>query len=222
MDTSFVMRLRISLQTLAHAQLSILNMKTILLTAKKGKEETEKLELHYPEEESKTPFEKGILLIVDTSSFGMFKTKIVDDKNSNDPNPKTLKLSTLKGNALRILLHNSKEIPMFYDRKVENILLKNVHDAEAESVKSYKILVHADKKKLSKDLESKPIDQRKCTLQTELSGLKWFSIYSETNCLFECKAKLAEETCKCLPFWMTNYFHETDLHELTICNIQVS
>ena len=197
-----------------------------LLISKNRKAGLKKESLLFPVNKSKEVFDSGILLVLDTFSFAWQKNRILDNEIYLDPNNKDNRFSSPYMNDLRILFHNDKEVPMFYDREVQPILLKydepsGGYGGEFSSVQAHKILVSAKIQKTSKILEENALEKRNCKLVSENEGLRWFTEYSEKNCLFECKSRLARNACGCLPMWMMDYLPSKDLQETSTCNIEV-
>ena len=70
-------------------------------------------------------------------------------------------------------------------------------------------------------MEKKSISERNCKLQTETEGLRWFTTYTEKNCLFECKTRIAKTLCRCFPVWMMEFMDPQERLETSVCNIEV-
>ena len=50
------------------------------------------------------------------------------------------------------------------------------------------------------DLRSMSIEERNCHFTDETGGLDLFKIYTQANCLSECKSRAAAESCGCVPW----------------------
>ena len=126
-------------------------------------------------------------------------------------------------NDVRIMFHNSRDIPMFYDNQAAEILL--TYDEpdyrHHTALQVYKYLVSAEERKISKEVARKSLSSRKCKLRTETEGLKWFTKYTEKNCLFECKARIAQSSCGCFPVWMMDYLGQGEGVDISVCTSEV-
>ena len=51
-------------------------------------------------------------------------------------------------------------------------------------------------------LESYSIAKRKCRFAHEIEGLRLFKVYTQNNCVFECKMERARAACGCVPWYI--------------------
>ena len=52
-------------------------------------------------------------------------------------------------------------------------------------------------------VKGKRLSLRKCLFPDESQKLAYFNVYTEKNCLFECRLNLARQACGCLPWYLT-------------------
>ena len=68
----------------------------------------------------------------------------------------------------------------------------------------------------SQDLYSVPKEERKCRFENEHENLELFSLYSQSACEFEYKIKMAEENCRCTPWY---YPSKMDKQNYNLCDL---
>ena len=60
------------------------------------------------------------------------------------------------------------------------------------------------------DFKTMSLDNRKCRLDHETFDNSTHPIYTEANCIYDCKVNLAFTTCKCIPWDFVNYIQGTE------------
>ena len=62
------------------------------------------------------------------------------------------------------------------------------------------IRINLSQQKSKESIRTLPIEKRGCKFADETGGLSSFKLYSNVNCLFDCKMKIAERFCGCRPW----------------------
>jgi len=99
-----------------------------------------------------------------------------------------------------------------------------VHEAGAISHQNYKnlingrkyiILISPSQTKADTNLVEVDVSKRECLMPSENDSSKLFKIYSQSNCITECKLTRAAEFCSCIPW---NFPHFKDInHTYPLC-----
>ena len=183
----------------------------------------------YPVRKSKDFFENGILLVIDTSSFGLMKNQVLDtfrQSNNDDEDEDEEAFSSNLMNDIKVLIHSRSDVPMFYDQEARPIRLDydeptSIFDEKFQSIQAHRIFITAEVYESSANVEKKKVSARGCRLKDEIDGLRWFKQYSEKNCLFQCKMRILNEKCGCFPLWMKTILDRNDKFSFKICDMQV-
>ena len=127
-------------------------------------------------------------------------------------------LETLTDNSYNdfyVFLHSKDDIPLFQGPVVKRIALKyGKYQTAADYLKEYRIPFTVKMTETEKILEKYSITQRKCRFKHELGEMKLFQIYSNQNCIFECKLEIVRKMCNCLP-WYLDLKNQTE----PVCNL---
>ena len=153
--------------------------------------------LLFPQRASRKVFDDGLLLILDSWAFNGLVTK-------NHVNVKILRaqkdhvLQSAEMNNFKAVLHNSNEIPALLSPDTFSVKLKK--SKEALSVQSFFTKVKVEAYDAQDGIRGVDFHKRQCRFEDEVEGLEMFSTYSEQNCLYECRLKVATIHCHCVPW----------------------
>ena len=153
----------------------------------------------YPEKTVSDLFEEGILLILDSWAVEEYIMRLMD--NDVGLNDRGTPLESLAMNYFKVVLHDKNEIPMFHSHDASYIYLDQPKfPTDQSSVKVYKTRIDAEKREADARVKRHPVSERQCKFEDEIEGLHFFTVYSKQNCMFECKLRVAEKNCGCVPW----------------------
>ena len=118
-------------------------------------------------------------------------------------------------NKFNILLHSSKEFPMFMGPKKNSFTLNSKEWLSLRTLRQYSLAFDVKQRILDQDLvDLFPKDKRQCKFPSEADLLGYSDNYTQAHCIYECKLEVIADTCGCLP-WFVPFRSEN----LTTCNI---
>ncbi|RZB39142.1 sodium channel protein Nach-like [Asbolus verrucosus] len=106
-----------------------------------------------------------------------------------DPNVQPVQYSSLHSSGLKVMVHNPWDYPGS----------GSIYKIVSAGRQSY-LQVSASKIVCSEDIRRLSVGQRQCAYSEEVS-LKYFRLYSDTNCLTECEERYLHQKCGCVPFY---------------------
>ena len=150
---------------------------------------------YYPMKTSTETFEDGLMLILDTWAFNFLNTRSRDRQVGNQERG-TL-LDSKKLNNIKIIVHNQDEFPTAMD--VERYVLE-LEKKDRDIPVSYYTTVGVEVHDADEAIRGVDVAKRKCRFEDETDGMEMFHRYSERNCIFECRHRIAKKRCKCVPW----------------------
>ncbi|XP_068895417.1 sodium channel protein Nach-like isoform X1 [Tenebrio molitor] len=106
-----------------------------------------------------------------------------------DPDIQTVQYSSLHSSGLKVLVHSPWDYPGS----------GSIYKIVSAGRQSY-LQVSASRIVCSSDIKRLSIEQRQCVYSEEVR-LKYFQLYSDTNCLTECEETYLYARCGCVPFY---------------------
>ena len=108
-------------------------------------------------------------------------------------------------NEFKLIIHAKDDIPMFLGPQSKRIYLSKEIPETQGFAKQYNFLFKVKQRYLEKGLKNiyEP-DKRRCYFKDETKQATITKVYTQNNCIFECKLKWIITFCKCLP-WFVPY-----------------
>ena len=189
------------------------SVKDILKNVNSDNKDLSTQQLLYPPQLPSDPYEMGVLLVLDTWAVSGFKTTVRD--SSFGLSPKGTPLESESNNNVKILLHGHNQVPMFNDY-ASTVISLNIDDPlwkQKPSVASFRVKIKAWLASAEGKVKEKDLSVRQCMFPDETHGLSYFDVYTQKNCQFECKLRLAEKRCGCIP-----WYYATD-NSTSVCGL---
>lgn len=127
--------------------------------------------------------------------------KLFKVNSANLEHPDTL--VDLNLNEFKVIIHNKNEVPLFVGPTKKSLYLslpKNeMINKSMVYMTAFKVEYRIMEQRLA-DLYS--VNERKCRFDHEIDNFQLFDVYSEENCIFECKFKRSRSTCGCTPWYI--------------------
>ena len=159
-----------------------------------------------PAEEGRRVFEDGLLLVIDSWAFEDIvlatHTSVSDSggKGSKRSGGNSMQQSVGMNN-FQVLLHGPQEAPLMLHRQNYPLSLsKDGRDKDSADLPTFFTRVKVEVQDADENIKSVDLKKRKCRFEDETEGLEIFSVYTEHNCFFECRLKLARAKCNCVPW----------------------
>ena len=163
-------------------------------------------------------FKKGMSYMFD--SFAFFHPEynrevrsIRDDTLGKTEHEDTILEKNL--NSFLVLLHNKEEFPMFHSPFQRSFVVNSARLGENVFINEHILEFDIKQKLYDPELMNQyNVETRRCLFKSESKNSLYSPVYTQAQCIFECKLSRILELCKCLP-WFVSFRKENT----TICNI---